>query len=66
MDLVEVALSIARDNKTAIAARLAAGRIDHASSNAARHWHNCDAHFWAIVTAPWVLAQEIAKAMPES
>ncbi len=61
MDLVEVALSVARDDQAAIAAWLAAGRIQRASSEDASGWHECDARFWAVVTAPWVLAQEITE-----
>ena len=64
MDLVEVALNVARDNKSAIADWLAAGRIQRASSDDAIDWHNRDPHFWAVVTAPWVLVQEIAETPP--
>jgi hypothetical protein len=60
MDLVEVALSIARDDKSAIAALLAAEQIQRACSDDASDWHSRDSHFWAVVTAPWVLVQEIA------
>jgi hypothetical protein len=59
MDLVEVALHIARDNRPSIEAWLAAGQIHRASSDDARDWHDRDARFWAVVAAPWVLAQEI-------
>lgn len=63
LDLVEVALSVARDDKAAIASWLAAGRIKRACSDDALDWHDRDARFWAIVTAPWVLVQEIAGEM---
>jgi len=59
MDLVEVALNIARDDKAAIADWLATGQIQRASSDDARDWHDRNAHFWAVVTAPWVLVQEM-------
>ncbi len=62
MDLVEVALGVARDDKAALAAWLAAGRIGRARSEDAIDWHERDAMFWAVVTAPWVLVQEIAQA----
>jgi len=57
---VEVALHIARDDRPGIEAWLAAGQIQHASSDNARDWHDRDARFWAVVTAPWVLVQEVA------
>lgn len=59
LDLVDVALNIARDNKDAIAAWLAAGQIRRACSDDAREWHSRDTRFWAVVTAPWVVVQEI-------
>lgn len=64
MDLVEVALSIARDDQAAVAGWLGSGRISRASSEDALDWHDRDAHFWAVVTAPWVLVQEVAKTPP--
>lgn len=63
LDLVEVALSIARDDKPAIEAWLAANRIKRADSEDALDWHQRDARFWAVVTAPWVLVQEIVEEM---
>ena len=58
MDLVEVALGVARDDKTRIADWLATGRMGRASSEDAIDWHARDAVCWAVVTAPWVLVQE--------
>ncbi|MDO9225830.1 MAG: DUF2288 domain-containing protein [Pseudomonadota bacterium] len=63
VDLVDAALAIARDDKATIETWLAAGRISRASSEDAIDWHGRDALFWAVVTAPWVLAQEIAEEM---
>lgn len=59
MDLVEVALAVARDDKAAIAAWLADGRITRAGDEDAIDWQDRDATFWAVVTAPWVLVQEM-------
>lgn len=59
MDLVEVALAVARDDKSSISAWLGDGRISRASSEDALDWHDRDATFWAVVTAPWVLVQEM-------
>lgn len=63
MDLVEVALSMARDDKESIAAWLTAGHIARASSEDAIDWHGREATFWAVVAAPWVLVQEIVEEM---
>jgi hypothetical protein len=59
MDLVDVALAVARDDQVAIAAWLADGRIARAGDEDAIDWRDRDATFWAVVTAPWVLAQEM-------
>lgn len=59
LDLVEVALAIAQDNRHAVAAWMDAGKIARASNEDAIAWHARAARFWAVVTAPWVLVQEI-------
>ncbi len=59
MDLVEVALAIAEDDRQAVAAWMEAGRIARAETDDAIAWNDRAAHFWAVVAAPWVLVQEI-------
>mgnify|MGYP000992201820 CR=1 FL=1 len=63
MDLVAVALAVARDDQAAIAAWLGDGRLGRAGGEDAIAWHGRDAVFWAVVTAPWVLVQEITDPM---
>jgi hypothetical protein len=59
MDLVEVAMAIAEDNREAVAIWMEAGRIARAGTDDAIAWNDRAAQFWAVVAAPWVLVQEI-------
>lgn len=61
LDLVEVAAAMVRDDKAAIESWLAVGRIARASAADAEAWNARRPVFWAVVTAPWVLAQEIMQ-----
>jgi len=63
LDLVEVALAMARDDGNAVQGWLADGRIARASVEDARAWHAGQSEFWAVVTAPWVLVQEVYARM---
>lgn len=59
LDLIEVAACFAEDNKEPIEVWLTSGELERAIDEDARRWHKEDPLFWAIVVAPWVLAQEI-------
>ena len=59
LNLVAVAAAMARDDKTQFAAWLAAGQIARAAPEDALRWRQTQAEFWAVVVAPWLLAQEI-------
>jgi hypothetical protein len=59
LDLVEVAAAMAADDKTRFAHWLETGQVARASTEDALRWHSTQAEFWAVVVAPWVLAQEI-------
>lgn len=59
LDLVDVAERIVRDDAAAVQAWMSSGRIARASLDDARDWNARQASFWAVVTAPWVLVQEI-------
>jgi hypothetical protein len=63
LDLVEVALSMARDDRAAIEGWLADGRIARASAEDAQTWHTEQSRFWAVVAAPWVLIQEVSSRL---
>lgn len=60
LDLVEVAASMAADDSGKVAEWLRQGGIATADSADARDWQARQPCFWAVVTAPWVLIQEIA------
>jgi hypothetical protein len=64
LDLVEVALRIANDDKQAVAAWLQAGRIGKVSDAQASTWLEADATLWTVVVKPWLLVQH-AKAAGE-
>jgi hypothetical protein len=58
LDLVQVATSLANDDKVVTEAWLAAGRIASLDTATARRWACGDAELWAVVIAPWVMVQE--------
>lgn len=59
LDLVEVATQFALDDKQAILNHLNTGAVASASAEDAIGWNERRSVFWAVVTAPWVLVQEI-------
>jgi hypothetical protein len=63
LDLVEVAARIAQDDKAAIERWMNEGLIGRASTEEALDWNQRQASFWAVVVAPWVLAQEDGAAL---
>jgi hypothetical protein len=60
LDLVEVAVQIAKDNKTAVAQWLAAGQLGQVSDAQAQSWLEADAAVWTVVVKPWILVQQRA------
>lgn len=60
LDLVEVALQIANDNKEAVAQWMAAGRLGQVSDEQAQSWLQADAALWTVVVRPWILVQQRA------
>ena len=63
MDLVDTALQVAENNTAAVQAWLADGRLARAELADAEDWHARKPQFWAVVVAPWVLVQEVAKQL---
>ncbi len=71
LDLVNIATTFIQDNKAQVEAWLATGQVTRANEEDARRWElaatlststNKDQQtFWAIVTAPWILVQEIVE-----
>ncbi len=59
LDLVEVAMSFAEDNKESVERWLTSGEVERVMEEDARRWNEEDPLFWATVVAPWVLVQEV-------
>ena len=59
IDLIEVALSIANDDKAAMEKWFDAGTVRRAETADAEAWVKTQPLFWAVVIAPWVVIQEI-------
>lgn len=62
LDLVDVALQFAEDNKTPIEKWLTSGEVARAMAEDAKRWVTKDQLFWAVVVAPWVLVQELNES----
>lgn len=60
LDLVEVATKFVRDEMHAVAVWLENGSVTRTTDDDLRQWSDTQPIFWAVVAAPWVLAQEIA------
>ncbi len=58
LDLVDVAVQIARDNKEAVAHWMAAGQLGGVSDAQAQAWLEADAALWTVVVKPWILVQQ--------
>lgn len=63
MDLIDAALNIAENNAATVQEWLAEGRIARAQLSDAEDWHARKPMFWAVVVAPWVLVQEVARQL---
>lgn len=59
LDLVDVAVQIARDNKTAVEQWLQAGQLGQVSDVQAQSWLEADAALWTVVVKPWILVQPV-------
>ena len=61
LDLVQVATSFIHDDSAKIKALMSTGEIATVTDEEAIHWNKSEHSFWAVVIAPWILAQEINK-----
>lgn len=62
LDLVETAALFVKDDASAVEALLGDSKLKPATTEQARDSQKVDSLFWAVVVAPWVLAQEITQA----
>ncbi len=58
LDLIEVAVAMARDDGAAVSRWMQANQVGKASDAQARDWLARDPALWSVVVAPWVLVQE--------
>lgn len=64
LDLVAVACCVARDEASTLQGWMAAGQVAPVSVAEAQAWSSGAAQFWAVVAAPFVLAQVIPVRTP--
>lgn len=57
LDLVDVAMGLAKDDKPKVEAWLRAGQLGSVEPPQAQAWYDKNQEFWAVVVAPWVLVQ---------
>ena len=63
-DLIAVAQAVAQNDQEKVAAWLAAGILSKADDSRAEDLLTRDPELWAVVVAPWVLAQERIERAP--
>lgn len=61
LDLVEVAVRIAHDDKASVGQWMAAGQIAKVSDAQAHAWLEADASLWTCVVSPFILVQQQKK-----
>jgi len=59
LDLVQVACDFSHNNSERVSRWLEAGQVQKATDDHAVKWTQNNTEFWAVVVAPWVLAQPI-------
>ena len=58
LDLVEVAVAVAEDDKSRVADWMSSGDFGLLATETARHWVSDTADLWGVVVTPWVLIQD--------
>jgi hypothetical protein len=61
LDLVDVAMRIANDDKNAVQQWMTEGRVGKVSDAQASAWLDADATLWTVVVKPWILVQQRAN-----
>jgi hypothetical protein len=62
LDLVEIAVRLANDDKDVLAGLIAQQRVGKVTDAQAAGWLDAGAALWAVVVAPFVLVQESKTA----
>lgn len=63
LDLIEVALRIAHDDKASIARWMGEGKLAKVTTVQAQTWQAADSPLWASVVSPFVLVQPEKKSL---
>lgn len=58
LDLVDAAVELANDNKSAVEEWLKDGQLTAVSSEQALRWSKGEGELWSVVVLPWILVQE--------
>ena len=58
LDLIEVASALTEDDVEKFSQWTATGQVQHLSDTTAKQWVEDDSDLWAVVIAPWVVAQK--------
>ena len=61
LDLIAVAVAIARDDAAAVKKWMADGRLARLGDIQAAAWLQADVELWAVVVKPWVLVQRVQR-----
>lgn len=61
LDLIEVAVAFAEDNKQRIEQWIEHEQLARANDEHALQWQAQNTAFWSVVVAPWVIVQEISE-----
>ena len=64
LDLVDVAVCIANDDRQAVENWLADGSVVKVTDEQAFVWNETDASLWTVVVKPWILVQEQQASAP--
>jgi len=58
IDLVDVALEIANDNKISIEGWMSSGQLSSVSNEEASLWTKGESNLWSVIVLPWILVQQ--------
>jgi len=58
LDLVAVAVAVAEDDQSRVAAWMASDDFGLLATDVARQWLSDTADLWGVVVTPWVLVQD--------
>ncbi len=62
LDLIDVAMRISNDDKSAIEQWMQTRQLGKVSDNQAQEWLETEAIVWSVVVNPWILVQQKASA----